>query len=194
MNFALASLAVLPFLGAGCAAVSSGANQSGTPESGSNRNIDSLMIGGRTMFDSDDWDPVEDQVMGQIGYAVTPSDWPVGIEVSASYSGNSDSGITGETVEGSVGLRKTWDISDAKLHPYLGAGLALIRAEYSGFGLSDNDSSLAGYAHGGAYYDITEHWQVGGDLRVLFGSGITLFGIDGDADYLQVGVFVGYAF
>jgi hypothetical protein len=194
MKPALATLALVPFLAASCATVSPGGNQSRATQQESSRSNISLLVGQRSMSDSSDWSPTDDQTMVELGFATPVSDWPVGLEATLSHSKDSSGGFKGETTEGSVGARKTWDVTDGNVHPYVGLGLSWIKAKFSGLGLSDDDTSLAGYAHGGAYYDLTSDWHVGADLRLLFGSDITLFGTNGDADYTQFGIFVGYSF
>ena len=95
------------------------------------------------------------------------------------------------------GVRKTWDTSKGQWHPYVAGGLSVINADAEvavpGFGsASDDDTSLGGYLHGGAYYDVSENFFVGVDARALLGTDIELAGASGDADYLQFAVVLGF--
>jgi hypothetical protein len=180
-------------LAVGCAAVPTARPQSDAAANANDSAI-TVLVGNRSMTDDDNWSPLEDQLAFELGFNTVPSDWPVGIEASVSYSDDDDSGVEGETKEASLGVRKTWDVSEGRVHPYVGGGLAGIQAEFSGFGQSDDDTSVAGYVHGGVGFDLGSHFLIGVDVRLLLGSDITLFGIDGDADYVQYGLMVGYAF
>jgi hypothetical protein len=89
-----------------------------------------------------------------------------------------------------LGARKTWG-AGRNLHPYAGVGLAYVKAEaeLSGFGSAD-DSSLGGYAHGGVYWTLGRHFNLGVDLKALVGTDLDF----GDADYVQGGAILGWSF
>ena len=166
-----------------------------------------LHLGGRAL-DKDDWDPVEDQGAIGIDFVHEGLDSAIGFEVAFFASRDKEEDepsptgpfdITGETQELSVGVRKTFMKDTSRFHPYVGGGLAAIRAQFrgedsGGSGASDDDTSGAFYVHGGLEYDVGPAFLIGVDLRLLGGSDITLFGEDGTANYGQITFVVGCRF
>jgi hypothetical protein len=158
----------------------------------------SVYLGQRTFGDQEIWDPVEDEGVAAVDFArQTPGSavgWEVGL--AGSYGSNRLFGadLDGSTTELYGGVRTTF-VTKSLVRPVLGAGLSVIHAdvEVSGFGQLD-DSSLAGYVHGGVDFDLTDAFFLGLDLRVLFGSDIEGAGAEGDADYAQLALVIGFAF
>jgi Outer membrane protein beta-barrel domain len=181
---------------------------SGPPASGEYRSsrID-LYFGGRSL-DEDDWSPVEDQPVIGVEFVHEGHDAPIGFELALFASekskddvaaGPATVDVTGKTGEIAAGVRKTFLKDDRLFHPYLGGGLAAIQAKFHGEGsngvtASDDDTSGALYVHGGVDFDLGPAFVIGLDLRLLFGSDVTLFGVDGDADYGQVALLIGFRF
>lgn len=185
----------LAFLGlTSCAAVHSGVPAQDSPAARDNRI--SLYLGQRSL-DEDDWSPVEDQPTFGIEFSQERAGSVVGWEVGLMGSTDDDT-LGGFDVEGSTselygGVRKSF--LEGALHPYVGGGLSFINGEVkvSGVG-SDDDSSVAGYAHGGIDWAVSELIHLGLDLRLLFGSDLDIAGSSGDADYGQLALFIGFAF
>ena len=75
----------------------------------------------------------------------------------------------------------------------MGAGLAWFYTDLETrlFLTSDSDSSFAGYAHTGIYFNTSPGTNVGVDVRGLFGSDLSLFGANGDGDYWQIALLLG---
>lgn len=165
-----------------------------------------VMVGLRQL-DEDDWDPVDEQVAFGLEIDTYVPGAPIGFELGGSYSKDDDSAF--DPLVGNFdaeakfweiygGVRKTWAVADGRLHPYVGGGLSFINADakvsVSGFGsASDDDSSVGGYVHGGATYDVTDSIYLGVDLRGLLGTDLEIAGASGDADYLQVALVLGYS-
>jgi opacity protein-like surface antigen len=167
----------------------------------------SLSLGVRSL-DQDDWSPVDDQ--GVIGLEFVHEDpgSAVGFEVGLFGSGKTKENVPvggggtidvrGRTREISAGVHKTFSAPGETIHPYVGAGLAAIRAELRGNGASssaeDDDRSGGLYVHGGVDFDIGQNLFLGVDLRLLGGTDITLFGANGTADYAQLALVFGVGF
>ncbi|MSR62603.1 MAG: hypothetical protein EXS08_09190 [Planctomycetes bacterium] len=98
--------------------------------------------------------------------------------------------MSGATAEFYGGVRKSF--GSGSVRPLFGAGLSAIAAavDVSGVG-DDDDSSLAGYVHGGVGIDLGESLTAGIDVRLLFGSDLEIAGVSTDADYGQVALFFG---
>jgi opacity protein-like surface antigen len=156
----------------------------------------SLYLGQRNL-DEDDHDPVDEQTMFGIEYSHEGAGDPIGFEIG--LMGSRDEGDVGGTdVEGTTseiygGVKKTF--GHDVVRPYIGGGVSFIRATAEISGLDDDDdSSLAAYLHGGIGFQVSNAVILGLDARFLFGSDITLFGFETDADYGQLALFVGFAF
>ena len=189
--------AVFPLLLAACSAVPySGSQDAGGGATASRDNRLSIYLGQRNL-DQDDYAPVDEQAMIGVEFARETAGSLVGWEVGV--MGSSDEGsvagfdVTGNTAEIYGGVRKTF--GSGSVRPYVGGGLSVINSEVevSGSGSAD-DESLAGYAHLGVSVDVTEAFFLGLDLRVLFGSDLSIAGVNTDADYGQLALFLGWGF
>lgn len=155
-------------------------------------------------LDQDDWAPVEDHGVIGITFVHEPEESAVGLELGFAASGEKEDDVPfgggtvdveGRTSEISAGVRKTFVREEGFVHPYLGAGIAAIRAEFEGSpGSKDDDSSPGIYFHGGMDFDLGTNFLLGFDMRFLGGTDITLFGDDGTADYAQFVIFLGVRF
>ena len=178
---------------ASCAAVAPAGPGPAAPPPYENRFA--LYLGQRSL-DEDDWEPVEDQLTLGFDYSHEAAGSAIGFEVGLFASGDDEevagADVEGPTLELSAGIRKTF-AEGSRIRPYLGAGVAVINAEAE-VGGSDDDTSLAGYAHGGLGYQISDTFVIGVDLRVLFGSDLEIAGVDTDADYGQLALVLAVAF
>lgn len=150
------------------------------------------------MLDGDFWEPVEDQPAIGIDVSFENPEHVIGWEIGIMAS-KDDGEFLGLDVEGKTGelyggVRKTFGGPDQDVKPYLAGGLSIIKAEGELSGISDDDTSLAGYLHGGVLGQFTDRFFMGLDLRVLFASDIELAGVSGDADYTQLGLVLGWGF
>jgi hypothetical protein len=166
-----------------------------------------LYLGVRAL-DEDDWAPVEDQRTIGLEYVHEHPDSVFGFELGVFASedtkdnvpipGGGTVDVRGRTSELSIGIRKTFGTEAVTVHPYLGGGLAAIRAEFRGVSggvpAKDEDDSTGVYLHGGIDIDIGPSAFLGIDLRCLRGTDITLFGASGTADYVQFALVLGVAF
>ena len=158
-----------------------------------------IYLGRRSLDDDDFWTPVEDQAVFAVEFAHEPEGSSIGWEIGLAGSAD-DANVAGINVEGTTGelyggVVKSFQSPGSKLRPYIGGGLSYITAEVEALGASVDDSSIAAYVHGGAAVHLTEALFLGVDLRLLFGSDITLPGfVDSDVDYRQLAVFLGFGF
>ena len=182
----------LTLLLASCSAVAT-PEQAGAPAR--NHRI-SLYLGQRNL-DEDAHDPVDEQFMFGIEYARERAGDALGFEIGTMNSFREDS-VAGADVEGATGeiyagVKKTF--GQDVVRPYVGGGLSYITAVADGSGFDiEHDSSLAAYLHGGVGFQVSDRVVLGLDARFLFGSEVTLFGVETDADYGQLAVFIGFGF
>lgn len=153
-----------------------------------------LLLGQRSL-DEGDYEPVEDQVaLGvEVSQEVPGSAFGWELGLIGSFDEDPVSGIgdvEGRTAELYAGLRKTIAGTSSAVRPYLGGGLSVIGSSFEAGGVDDEDASIAAYAHAGVELEISPTLAVGLDLRGLFGSDLELFGLDTDADYTQLAVFL----
>jgi len=157
----------------------------------------SLSFGQRHFTDDDNfWEPNEDQGMFAFEFAEESSARAIGWEVGFAGSGDESTLAgtkwTGQTGEIYAGLRKSFG-SDS-VRPYLGGGLSFLRAQWESAGFEDDDTTLAAYGHAGIDFLVSQTFFIGLDVRVLFGSDITIGPLDGDADYNQAALRFGWRF
>jgi len=173
-----------------------------------------IVLGQRDL--GDDFEPVEEQFTVGLDYSRMFGDGRFAWSVGASYSndekiGNSVSlpiqtigpaggvgvqffDITGTLIQVDVGARVFLTSPDARVRPYVGAGLAFVQAETEGDGSSGDDSSFGGLLRGGVDFRVTEALYLGLEARSLLGTDFDLNGNNLDADYTQFGAVLGFAF
>jgi hypothetical protein len=148
---------------------------------------------GRRVFDEDDYEPVDEHAAFGLEFATEPGEEAVGFEfgVQASADDDEDSGVNIEATTGEIygGLRKTF--GTGAVRPVLGFGVSYLRAEAEVGGDEEDDSSLAGYAHGGVGFAVSSNLSLGIDARFLFGTELDFAGFEADADYAQLALFLG---
>jgi len=163
---------------------------------------------GQKSLDSDDWDPVDDQLEFGAVMSFGQDDWPVHIAVDvlasvdeetvASGPGTSVT-VTGSTFEIAAGVRKVW--GKGRTRPYLGAGVAVIGAGFEGddgfITVDANDAGFGFWAGGGIFWRLGKHFNLGLDARYSnaevdldFGSGFVAQ--DVSAGGLHYGLLVGF--
>ncbi len=173
--------------------------QDGAFSAMSSRHV-TILAGLREMYD-DEWDPVEDQFAAGIEIDATDPLTGHGYEVGLTYSEEDDDAgsldAEGNTFDVYGGYRHTFRPETPNLHPYVSAGLALIRAEVEvdgpGPNSSDADTSPAAYVRGGVGFDLQERTRLGIDYRHLFISDVDIGGV-GDADFDQIMLTLSFAF
>jgi hypothetical protein len=163
-----------------------------------------FVIGNRSL-DHDFWDPVDSQTVYGVTVDFGQPKWPIHIAVG--YYESSDHGnetfpgfgnvdFTGRVREFSAGVLKTWKFRKV-VHPFVGGGAAFVEArgevDSSIFGAdSDHDSSGGFYGEGGVWWRLGRAFNIGVHARIVRLTNVTLFGSDGDADYQQIGVLLGW--
>lgn len=181
-----------------CATVPPAAAPFHEDESDSNTVTNFTVLVGQRSLDEDDWEPVEDQVVFGVEVDTYDRDesfgWEVGIQYSDDDGSVLGSDISGSTTEFYFGVRSTFAKS-GRLHPYIGLGIASLRAEteISG-GSDDKDDAIGAYAHAGVYWNVGQNLNLGVDVRTLQLTDVSLNGVDADSNYVQGAVTFGLAF
>jgi hypothetical protein len=152
-------------------------------------NISLLMIG-RSVEDAE---PADEQLGWGVEFdAYNPRSafgWEIGLSRTSDDETEAGVDFDAKLIEVYTGGRKTWGAS-SDFHPYVGLGVSWIDAEVDVPGLgSEEDESFGFYGHGGAYWTLGEHFNVGADLRALVGTDLDF----GDANYLQAALVLGYS-
>ena len=150
---------------------------------------------GQKRLDSDDWNTLDRQ--NEIGaiFDLKKSTWPVSIALDVFYSGEDENvpgAERGWTSEQHLGVRKIWTFDDSKFHPYLGAGIAFMQAEYEVIDSVQDDGNGIGYWVGaGVDWRVSTNISLGVDVRYSQAD-VTIFDTDVDAGGLHTLVTLGY--
>ncbi len=157
----------------------------------------SLSLFAGKKFLDDDWEPLDEHNEFGAVFNFRQRSWPVDIAFDVFYSWDDDSvgsiDLDGDTLEFNIGARKVWESN--KIQPFIGGGLAIIKAEIeaSAFGVkvSDDDTDAGLWAECGIRYLISDQLSLGLDLRYSWVE-VTLLDVDGDAGGVHLGILLGY--
>jgi hypothetical protein len=165
-------------------------------------NLNFYPISGRSL-DKDLWSPVEDQwAFGgtlDFGEKGLPLHFAVGLHGGLGLKDYSNS-LLNDTVstvdEFAFGAAGAWQ-SKSRLRGYVAGGFSFVRARLDvdtvGGEVHDDDDSLGGWIEGGMAWRMGHHFSLGFGARSLFGTDVTLFGVNGNADYFQFGPLLGWS-
>jgi hypothetical protein len=136
-----------------------------------------------------------------------PESSPVRVALGGQFSADSKTvttptfGKVGDvavgTFEFSAGF--VWlPVKKAPVRPYLGAGALLLTAvvgnDWNDFGSGDSDTTFGFYGNAGIYFKVGDTFNIGLDGRIVRGTSIQLGPTEGDADYEQVSLLLGFSF
>jgi hypothetical protein len=173
-----------------------------TPALAGDVNLNFYPISGRSL-DQDLWSPVEDQYafggtvdFGEKGF---PLHFALGVHGGVGvqdYSNPLLNDAASTVSEISFGAAGAWQ-SKSRLRGYVAGGLSFVGARLEvdtlGGDLDDEDDSLGGWVEAGMAWRMGRHFSLGFGGRALFGTDITLFGVQGDADYFEFGPLLGWS-
>ncbi len=163
----------------------------GAAMAGGNANF---VLGGRTLEDEDFWEPVEKHSAFGVNVDFGGEGWPIrlmaGLHGSATEETELGFDLKASVAELTFGVAKIWEAGNA--HPFVGGGLASVTAEFEFGGFTVDDTSPGFYLHGGVFWRLGSRFNLGGELRLLRGTEIDFFGFEGDADYAQAGLLLGW--
>jgi len=150
---------------------------------------------GQKMLPQDDWQPVESQNELGVQMSWGKSTWPILIatDLYGSSKEDKDQGITGNTAEFALGIRKIW--GHGHVRPYLGGGAAFMyggaKVDFSGTVVEDTDTSPGAWADGGVFWRLGSHFNLGLAARYSKAT-VTLFDTDMEAGGYSGGVMLGW--
>ncbi len=149
---------------------------------------------GAKSLDEDEWEPSDEQSEFGIEIDFKQQNWPVSIAMDFSRgSGDGtlwDIKFESETSELNIGVRKIWE-QFPHMRPFIGGGVSFIRGEFSGPGVSDDDTGVGGWLGVGVYYTLAEQFNIGVEAKYS-GAEVTLFGVDVNAGGGHLGLLIGY--
>lgn len=164
-----------------------------------------FLVGQRYM--SDYWKPLDRPTMFGVIVDFAPESSPVRVALGGQFSWDSQStsipvfGKTGDvaagTFEFSAGF--VWlPVKKAPVRPYIGAGAVLITAaagsDWGDFGSGDTDTSFGFYGNAGIYFKVGDTFNIGLDGRIVRGTTIQLGPTEGNANYEQLSLLLGFSF
>jgi hypothetical protein len=164
-----------------------------------------FLIGQRYLGDI--WEPIDEPMMFGMNIDFAPASSPVHVALGFSIAWDQQDvatpvfGETGDVQSGffefSAGF--VWlPVKKAFVRPYLGAGVVILGAgvgsNFDFWDAGDGDHSFGFYANGGLFFKVGESFNIGFDGRIVRGTEVTLSGQEGDADYEQVSMLIGFSF
>jgi Outer membrane protein beta-barrel domain len=161
-----------------------------------------FLVGQRYLGDF--WKPLDQQALFGIETDFAPRSSPVRVAFAAIGSADKRRVTTpfyGETGEVGADVAELsagflWQpLKKGVVRPYLGAGLSLV---YAGIGTdyfdrAESDQSFGFYGNLGVFFKVGDTFNVGLDGRIVRGTRLTLAGVDGDADYEQLSLLLGFS-
>jgi hypothetical protein len=165
-------------------------------------NLNFYPVSARSL-NKDFWDPVDTQYAfgGTVdfGHHGAPIHFAFGLHSSIgtqSFSNPLINDTVGTVSELSFGIAKVWE-TKGRVRPFIGGGASFVQASLAldvPTGTATNrDDSIGWWIEAGVYWRIGRHFDLGFSGRTLMGTSITLFGVDGDANYWQVGPMLGWS-
>ncbi|HEV8700888.1 MAG TPA: hypothetical protein VGV60_06415 [Candidatus Polarisedimenticolia bacterium] len=80
--------------------------------------------------------------------------------------------------------------------PFLGGGLTFVEAQADVESVlgdaDDSDDTTGAYLEGGIFWRLGTMFNLGIHSRIVEATDVTLFNVDGDADYYQIGALIGF--
>jgi hypothetical protein len=164
-----------------------------------------FLIGQRYLGDF--WEPLDRPMMFGVEVDFAPESSPVHVALGVSMAGDQQTvttpffGETGEVEDGffefSTGF--VWlPMKKGFVRPYLGAGIVILGAgvgtNFDFWDAGDGDHSFGFYGNAGLFFKVGDTFNIGFDGRIVEGTSITLVGQEGDADYTQASLLLGFSF
>lgn len=155
---------------------------------------------------SDFWAPVDEPASFGFEVDFAPKKSPVHVALGMNFAGETErvaGTYFGETGKVGVGFLEfsagfVWHpVKKAFARPYLGAGVlrtfAFIGAGTDYWISGETDQSFGFYGNVGIFFKVGDTFNIGIDGRLVRGTSITLAGIDGNVDYSQVSLLLGFS-
>ena len=150
---------------------------------------------GQKHLDSDDWNSLDRQNEIGVIFDIKKASWPVRIAFDVFGSGedkNESGAERGYTIEQHLGVRKIWTLKNSKIHPYLGGGVAFVKAEYEVIdSTKDDDNAVGAWVGAGADWHLSPKMSLGIDIRYSQAD-VTVFDEEIKAGGLHTGITLGY--
>lgn len=164
-----------------------------------------FLVGQRYM--SDYWKPLDRPTMFGVIVDFAPESSPVRVALGGQFALASKSvtdPVFGKTGDVNAGMFEfsagfLWlPVRKGVVRPYLGAGAVLITAgignDWADWGSGDTDTSFGFYGNAGLYFKVGDTFNIGLDGRIVRGTSIQLGPDEGDANYEQVSLLLGFSF
>ena len=128
---------------------------------------------GSKQLDDKDWGSLDNQEALGFMLDIKKTSWPVSITYDLYVSGdvNENGSVKDEayTVENQLGIRKTFELEDSKVRPYVGGGVTFVSAgiknKTATTSVKDDDDGTGLWIGAGWYVGVTESFDIGFDVR-----------------------------
>ena len=164
-----------------------------------------FLVGQRYLGDF--WKPLDTPMMFGVSVDFAPESAPVHVALGASMAGDQQVisgpyfGETGDVQDGffEISAGFVWlPVKKSVARPYLGAGIVIlgagVGANFDFWDTGTGDHSFGFYGDAGIFFKVGDTFNIGLDGRIVRGTSITLAEQDGDADYEQASLLLGFSF
>jgi hypothetical protein len=154
----------------------------------------------------DFWKPLDEPSSFGVEVDFAPEKSPVHVALGFNVAGDSKHVSVpyfGQTGHVGAGLAEfsagfVWHpVKKAVVRPYIGAGIVRI---FAGVGSGsdfwsggDTDQSFGFYGNAGVFFKVGDTFNIGLDGRIVRGTSISLAGLDGNVDYGQASLLLGFS-
>ncbi len=154
---------------------------------------------GSKHLDDNDWSPLDSHDASGFMLDVKKKSWPLSItyDLVGSYDEEKNGASKDEayTIENQFGVRKTFELEDSKMRPYIGGGVTLVSAEIKNktatTSVKDDDDGTGLWLGAGWYFGVTESFDIGFDVRYSEAE-VTIFGQDLEAGGMHYAATASY--
>jgi hypothetical protein len=185
-------------IAAACLAAAAAAVLLAPPAYGADVNIEFSPASYRAL-DKSFWDPVDHQDafggMVDMGRHNSHLHFAVGFSVSGASSNGGD--FAGSVSELFVGFVGAWQ-TEGRMRGYVGAGPSFVGARYEidtpiAPHIDDTDDAFGAWFEGGVAWRLGNHFSLGVSGRALTFTNVNLFGVNGNANYWQLGPLLSWS-
>lgn len=163
-----------------------------------------FLIGQRYLTEA--WKPLDRPSSFGVEVDFAPAKSPVHVAIGLNLAGESKHvttpfyGKTGKVSAGFLDISAgfLWlPVRRAVARPYVGAGVlkmyAATGSSWGVFGNGDSDQSFGFYGNAGIFFKVGDTFNIGLDGRLVRGTKVTLVGQDGNANYGQASLLLGFS-
>jgi opacity protein-like surface antigen len=154
---------------------------------------------GSKHLDDKDWGSLDSHEALGFRFDIRKKSWPVSITYDLLFSGEVDKNASlkdeAYNLENHIGIRKTFELEDSNMRPYIGGGVTLVSAEIRNetaiTSVKDNDHGTGFWLGAGWNVGVTDKVDIGFDVRYSEAE-VTIFNQDIEAGGMHYAATASY--